>query len=481
MAIQQKLIISLCVATIGMAEPQPLWADNTISKPNVLFIAIDDLRPELGCYGAKQIITPSIDKLAADGTVFMNSYCNVAVCGASRASLLTGMRPIPGKRFKGWNSRADLEAPGIVTLPEYFKQHGYYTISNGKVMHVQDDSPQAWDEPAWRSNANRGAGHHWYNIYHDWLNPASESLADKSNPKKAKGPFWEAADVPDNAYHDGQISDKAINDLKRLAKQEKPFFLACGFWRPHLPFNAPKKYWDLYDRKEIAIADNRFRPKNAPKALRSSGELKNAYTVHQGFPENEDFHRLARHGYFASVSYIDAQVGKIIQSLVELGLYENTIVVVWGDHGFHLGEHNFWGKHNTMDRSVRAPLIIRHPGNKKQHLEHIVEFVDIYPSLCDLASLPVPKHCEGKIMKPIMNDPSEIHKEAVFPSMGSAYAVKTKNFLYTEWGMNSQRMFFDHSRDPQENVNVAELAEYQEEVERHHKLLMKIQKIWQTK
>ncbi len=348
MTLTKKLLLTACLATIGMAETQLLWADNTVSKPNVLFISIDDLRPELGCYGAKQIKTPHLDKLAADGSVFLNAYSNVATCGASRASLMTSLRPITGKRFTSYKSRADEDAKGIVTLPEYFRQHGYYTISNGKMLHVQDDSPQAWTEPAWRagSNTNREASYHWYNIFHDWVDPSSKDLVVGK-----KGPFYESADVPDNAYHDGQVCDKTIADLKRLAKMKEPFFLACGFWRPHLPFNAPKKYWDLYDREKIALAENRFRPKNAPKSLRGSTELSGQYSATQGFPKDEDFHRLARHGYYACVSYIDAQVGKILESLVELGLYQNTIVVIWGDHGFHLGEHNFWGKHNTMNHS----------------------------------------------------------------------------------------------------------------------------------
>lgn len=245
-----------------------------------------------------------------------------------------------------------------------------------------------------------------------------------------------------------------------------------------MPFNAPKKYWDLYDREKISIADNRFRPKNAPPNLLGSCELKNQYTANEGIPEDEAFHRLARHGYYASVSYIDAQVGKILDSLTELGLEENTIVVLWGDHGFHLGEHNFWWKHNTMDLAVRGPLIIRCPGKKAQRLEQLVEFVDVYPTLCELVALPVPQHCEGKSMKGIMDDSTEIHKEAVFPSFRKAYSVKTKNFLYTEFGSNGPQMLFDHRSDPQENTNVAELAEYKAEVERHQKLLMAIRKTW---
>jgi len=446
-----------------------------IAKPNILFIAIDDLRPELGCYGAEQIKTPNLDTLAEGGSLFLNAYSNISVCGASRASLMTSLRAIPRKRFTSYYSRADEDAQGIVTLPEHFKQFGYHTVSNGKILHVREDSPQAWSEAAWRTYKNNGHEPQIYNKYDMWLDSGSASLVNKSG----RGPFYEAADVADNAYYDGRVCDKTIKDLKRLAKGDQPFFLACGFWRPHLPFNAPKKYWDLYDRDKIVIADNRMRPKDAPKGLKGSNELMGQYSANEGCPDDEAFHRLARHGYFACVSYIDAQVGKIMKTLEDLGLNENTIVIVWGDHGFQLGEHNLWGKHNTMDRSLRAPLIIRQPGKEAQRLDQIVEFVDIYPTLCDLASLPIPAHCEGKSIKPVMDDPSAIHKEAVFSTFGAVYAVKTQNFLYSQWLAGPpSRMLYDHQKDPQENVNVAELAEYSEEVERHHKLFEELRESW---
>jgi iduronate 2-sulfatase len=445
----------------------------TAVKPNILFIAVDDLRPELGCYGVGQIRTPHIDSLAAGGTMFRNAYCNAAVCGASRASLLTGLRPIPGQRFTAWNARADQDVPGIDTLPEFLRQHGYHTVSNGKVMHVQGDSPQAWTEPAWRSDANSGAGIHYYNIYDDWVDPASAALASNGY-----GPFYEAAEVADGDYHDGQLCDKTIADLTRLAQNNQPFFLACGFWRPHLPFNAPKAYWDLYDRQALTLPSNRFRPANVPTALAGSGELPGQYTAYTGYPDDEAFQRLARHGYYASVSYIDAQVGRLLATLEALGLDDNTIVVLWGDHGYHLGEHNFWGKHNTLDRSVRVPLIIRRPGNPVGVRDQLVEFVDVYPTLCDLASIPVPAHCEGKSLVPILNNPTAAHKEAVFTSYGSAYAVKTDRFLYTEYSSGGARMMFDHQIDPQENTNVSEQTGYQQNLTRHQQLLNDLRQSW---
>ncbi len=444
------------------------------TKPlNILFITIDDLRPELGCYGSARVKTPFIDELAASSAVFQNAYCNSAVCGPSRASLLTGLRPVHGKRFKEWNCRADEEANGFVSLPKHFKNNGYHTLSNGKVMHVQDDSPEAWSEPAWRSGNNRGAGFHHYNEYNDWVDPASEKWVEDK-----KGPFYEHAPVEDHAYHDGEICEKTIADLQKMAQSSTPFFIAAGFWRPHLPFNAPKKYWDRYERESLVLADNRFHPKNAPNTLKGSKEILGQYTANKGFPEDEDFHRTAIHGYLASVSYVDAQVGKIIAELKRLGLWENTVIVVLGDHGFHLGEHNFWGKHNTMNVSVRAPLLIRNPLNKPANLSQNVEFVDIYPTLCELASLQIPTHCEGKSMLPILKNSKKQHKEYIFTSFEDALAVKNKDFLYTEWNGGTDKMLYNHKTDPDENVNVADAPNYKKKVAELHTQLEKIRAKW---
>jgi iduronate 2-sulfatase len=440
-------------------------------KLNVLFITIDDLRPELGCYGSTRVKTPNIDQLAQNSALFKNAYCNSAVCGPSRASLLTGVRPIPNKRFKDWNCRADIEAKNIVSMPEYLKNAGYHTISNGKIMHVQDDSPSAWSEPAWRSGGNRGAGFHDYNIYNDWLDTVSVQFV-----KDKKGPFCEQADVDDHAYHDGEICDKTIEDLRRMAQSKQPFFIATGFWRPHLPFNAPKKYWDLYKREDITLATNRFFPKNAPSILKTSKEILGQYTANEGFPEADAFHRKAIHGYLASVSYVDALVGKIVQELKNLGLWENTIIVLLGDHGFHLGEHNFWGKHNTMNCSVNAPLLIRHPQMKAQFLKQNVEFVDIYPTISEMLTLRKPVHCVGKSLLSIIKNPKKAHKPYVFTMFENAYAIKSGDLLYTEWDEGKTRMLYDHKTDPQENTNVAHQPQYNKRVDVLRKQLILLRK-----
>ena len=454
------------------------------SKPNILMIIVDDLRPELGCYGTKDILTPNIDKIASKGILFQEAYANVAVCGPSRSCIMSGLRPIQGKRFDAWNCRIDKDATGFPTIPEFFKKQGYCTISNGKVMHIQEDSPEAWLEKAWRSNKNHGADIHWYNIYDDWADTASDALAQpmpvgSQHQNLKKGPFWEAADVPDNGYHDGQLCDKTVKDIQRMAETKQTFFIACGFWRPHLPFNAPKKYWDLYDREKIQLANNRYFPEHGPKNLKNSTEI-SQYVGQEGWPTEENFHRLAKHGYYASVSYIDAQIGKLLKTLESTGLEKNTIVVVWGDHGYHLGEHNFWGKHNLTRGALRTPLLIKVPGYSAVKISQLVESVDVYPTLCELASITLPSHLVGKSLVPLFSNPEANHIEEIFAvtSWDKGLAVKTKQFLYAEWGIKGigGRMLFDHKIDLEENINVAENPEYAETVKNLHNKLVRYRK-----
>ena len=336
------------------------------AKPNILFIAIDDLRPQLGCYDHTEIKSPNIDKLAAQGILFNRAYCQVAVCGASRASLLTGLRPTP-KRFRNYATYANRDAPDAMTLPEEFRKNGYHCISNGKIFHhIKDTETRSWDEPSWRPKITAL----------DYLDPESKTMISRKN----RGPVFESPDVPDNAYPDGEVADKTIADLKRMKKEGQPFFIACGFIKPHLPFYAPKKYWDLYDRKSISVADNQFRPKNAPKGLKGSGETHSYHDRNMKY-NSDEWHRSMRHGYYACVSYIDAQVGRVLQTLDEQELRDNTIVILWGDHGWHLGEHNFWGKHNVMHLATRSPMMISGPGvNARGECNRLVELVDIYPA-----------------------------------------------------------------------------------------------------
>ena len=419
-------------------------------KPNILFIPVDDLRIQLGCYGHTETLSPNIDRLASEGTLFKRAYCQVPVCGPSRVSVMTGLRTT--NQWSTTGLKKD-----FTSLPKHFKQHGYHAISNGKAYHNMHDDETSWSEEPWRSVAVYHGKGDWagYNQYGIWQNKESAKLVNK---KSGRGPYCESADVPDDAYQDGKVANKTIADLRKCKEMDKPFFIACGFWRPHLPLNAPKKYWDMYDREKIDMADNRYKPKNLPKECKNSGEI-NGYGRVAGRKSTDDFHREARHGYYACVSYVDAQIGKIMDELKKLDLADNTIVILWGDHGWHLGEHDFWGKHNTLNNALQVPMIVRAPGFKaKNKTNALVEFVDMYPSLCQLAGIPTPKtQLDGKSFVPLMSDPNLPWKEAVFSTFGGGKTVKTDRYLYTEW--KKSRMLFDHKNDPDENTNIAELPE----------------------
>ena len=428
-------------------------------RPNVLFLVVDDLRPQLGCYGRREIRSPNIDGLAARGALFERAYCQVPVCGPSRLTVLTGIRVPPSV----WES-GGLKAP-FVSLPAWFKSHGYYAVSLGKVFHYKKDRAEDWSVPPWRSKDIYGkvrgvaAKGNWaeYNKNRLWRNPDS---GKHINPRTGRGPFCEWADVPDDAYEDGVLAERAVGTLEGLARRKEPFFLACGFWRPHLPLNSPKRYWDLYDPKKIRIAPDRSRPKGAPPQLRGSREI-DSYALVKGRKNTIPFHVQARRAYFACVSFVDAQVGKVLDALRRLGLEKDTIVVLWGDHGWHLGEHGFWGKHNTLENALRSTLLMAGPGVPEGfRSKALVELVDIYPTLCDLAGLPKPGHLQGVSVVPHLRNPERPWKEAVFAEWrGGARTVGTKRFLYTEWigkeGAREAEMLYDHRLDPEENVNVA--------------------------
>ncbi len=433
-------------------------AKSAEARPNVLFIAIDDLRPQLGCYGQDEIKSPNIDRLAAQGTVFKRAYCQVAVCGASRASLLTGLRPTQN-RFLSYKTYAEKDAPGAMTLPEEFRKNGYHCISNGKIFHHREDTAKrSWSEPAWKPTISGATP----------LHPESETMRGGT---KNRGPVFEEPDVPDNAYPDGQTADKTINDLKRMKKEGKPFFLACGFLKPHLPLYAPKKYWDMYDRDTITVADNQYSPADAPKSLLGSDEIHSYHNRNIKF-NSDEWHRSCRHGYYACVSYVDAQVGKVLDALDELGLRGNTIVILWGDHGWHLGEHNFWGKHNVMHLATNSPLIVSAPGFKaRQRCERLVEFVDIYPSLCNLAGITtVNERLQGTSFKPLLSAPGRPWKKVAFSKYGAATSIVTDRYNYAEF-TNGEKMLYDLEKDASENVNIAGAAEHQELVDGLSKLL----------
>jgi len=422
--------------------------------PNILFIPVDDLRPQLGCYGQRQMHTPHLDQLASQGTLFQHAYCQVPVCGASRASLLTGTRP-NRQRFLDYLACVDQETPGALTMPQYFRERGYDSVSLGKIFHhTMDTAERSWTSTPWKPNSK--ASGQWRN----YLTPEAIAVAQGS---EHRGPPFECAEVPDNAYHDGQIADRAIAELTRLRTSDKPFFLAAGFLKPHLPFNAPKRYWDLYRAEELALADNPFAPEGAPEqAMHSFGELRHYFSVPAGGPLSEEMARQLVHGYYACTSYVDAQIGRVLRALDTLGLADSTIVVAWGDHGWQLGEHGLWCKHCNFNTSLNAPLIIRAPDQRGGGVSPaIVEFIDIFPTLCELSGGQQPEQLEGTSLRPLLENPVGSVKAAAFSRYGRGESLRTGSYLYTEWYDPADpercqaRMLYDHARDPAENLNLA--------------------------
>ena len=441
-----------------------LRAQQDASQMNVLFIMADDMRPELGCYGVDVVKTPNMDRLAASGVLFQNAYCNIPVSGASRASLLTGVYPHYPDRFISFSAYASKDCPEAIPISGWFTRNGYHTISDGKVFHHISDHADSWSEPPYRNHPN-GYDVYWaeYNKWELWMNSESGKTI---NPKTMRGPFCESADVPDTAYDDGKLANRAIRDLKRMKEAGKPFFLACGFWKPHLPFNAPKKYWDLYQREKIQLASNPYRPKALPKQVTSSGEIRGygKFTT----TKDEAFQREAKHGYYACVSYIDAQIGLVLDELERLGLAESTIVVILGDHGWHLGEHGFWGKHNLMNHATRAPLIVRVPHCKGGKAGGVVEFVDIYPTLCELCKVPVPEgQLQGKSFVPILQDSEKRIKEYAFVQWQGGYNIVSERYSSAIWLKGDSvvgRMVFDRQSDVAENENKVGSVSLSEEI-----------------
>jgi arylsulfatase A-like enzyme len=449
-------------------------------KPNVLFIAIDDLRPELGCYGSDIAISPNIDQLSANGVRFDSAHCQLAVCNPSRVSLLTGLRPDSAKVWT-LDVRFRHTIPDALTLPRHFKDNGYYTVGYGKIFHNPWPDNISWSEPhSWPKNSKL-----WSDTAKQELKEFKAGLRSEGTPQakieRLRARATEVVDIPDHEHIDGAIAMQAIDAMKRAAKQDKPFFLAAGFVRPHLPFVVPGKYWDLYDRKKIPLAANPRLPENAPPyAMNTMYELRDYFDYlntpdPRDGPLTEAQQRELKHGYLASVSFIDAQVGILLEELKKLGLAENTIVILWSDHGWKLGEHNSWCKQTNYEIDTRVPLIIYDPrakGNGRA-TDSLVELVDVYPTLCDLAGIEIPKSLEGASLKPILENPDTTVKKAAVSQflrrqknrelMG--YAYRTNRWRYVEWidrksGETVARELFDHSVDSTESVSLAANPEH---------------------
>ena len=494
--------------------------DKRTSKPNILFIAVDDLKPLMGCYGNTMVKTPNIDKLAKIATVFNKNYCQQAICGPTRASLMTGSRPDVTKIWNLTTQMRDVN-PAIVTLPQYLITQGYTTSGIGKIYHpssaIGGVDPVSWSIPYLKSKesdfpAELGLpANSQYQLPETKARMTPDIIAERKqqnkdlaandeNPKSIKGPSTECLDLPDNAYQDGVNALLAKDQIIALSKSDKPFFMAVGFSKPHLPFVAPKKYWDLYKREEMPIASFQEHSKNGPLiAYHQSGELRNYLDIPEFATLPADSLRIGLkiekqraliHGYYAAISYMDAQVGILLNTLESLGTLDNTIIVLWGDHGWHLGDHDLWHKHTNFEEATRAPLIIAGPRIKSGKTNSLTEFVDVFPTICDLAGVAIPKNLDGKSLKPLMLNNKAKGKEyaisqyprklkkAEMAKLGytdakmMGYSLRTDQYRYTIWmnNFNSKEAFnesqvyasemYDYVKDPLEKVNVVNDKNY---------------------
>ena len=442
------LVLGICFGGLGRAVAGPSPASD---RPNVLFIAVDDLRPELACYGTRgnriKTKTPRLDKLAESGVLFTRAYCNQAVCGASRLSIMTGLYPefTDERTFhvSDWRKRW----AHVVTMNQHFKANGYTAVGLGKVFHGTGGpgvDPENWTE--WIKVGGQG-----------YANP--ESLKQTRESKnhapggaatRSKGPATEAADGADDVYSDGMRAAEGVRQIEKLAAADKPFFLAVGFTKPHLPFNAPTKYWDLYKREDFALPDNLGVPPGYPEWARNrqAGELRAYADVPtKGTPADfpMELNRRLLHGYHACVSYTDRNVGKLLDALESSGAAGNTIVVLWGDHGWKLGDHSSWCKHTNFECDTRVPLMIRHPkmAAAKGQAKTMVELIDLYPTLCELCGLERPKHLQGKSLVGVLKDPDATHRDYAYSSYPHTntdtrkpvvgHSIVNRALRYTEW------------------------------------------------
>lgn len=445
-------------------------------KPsNVLFLFVDDLRPDLGCYGNEIMKSPNIDQLALEGSVFIKHYVQVPTCGASRYSILTGQLPSSKEQLSNQVIRELISGQPEKAAPETFihqlRRNGYYTVGMGKVSHYIDglygyeessegakrELPYSWDEKVF--NAGK-----WGNGWNAFFGYADGSSRISRN-KQVKP--YEKAEVDDQGYPDGLTADLAVEKLGELAGKEQPFFLAVGFFKPHLPFNAPKKYWDLYEESDIGINQSPNIPENINRAsLHNNGEF-NQYLMGEEKPTldnpvSEEYALKLKHAYYAAVSYTDAQVGKVLNELKKQGLAENTIVILWGDHGWQLGDHREWGKHTIFEKAVRSPLIIKVPQlyGQKAKIDQIVSSIDIYPTLIELCSVDMPYKTAGRSMVKLLdkNNKNEDWQQNAYSYYRDGISVRVPRYRYTKYFRTEkpQIELYDHNIDPNENINAAE-------------------------
>ena len=416
-------------------------------KPNILFIAVDDLKPVLGCYGDKAAITPNIDRLASRGTVFTKAYCQWPVCGPTRASLMTSLRP---EASGVMDLKTDVRAknPAVVTLTQHFIAQGYTAAGCGKIYDPRCvDNKKDCDKPSWSL-------------------PFVTPDAKNSNAEHAEGaPAYAVAEGGEDDQMDGQIALTGMGLMKKLAAEKEPFFLAVGFKKPHLPFFAPKAYFDLYDPAKLSLATHQGGISgDSGYALHDSPEFRGYGSIPKTGPLPEQVQREALHAYLACVSFVDAQIGRLMKQLDDLGLAQNTIVVLWGDHGFHLGDHGMWGKHSVLENAARVPLIVVPPaGSVVKENTSPVEFTDIFPTLCTLAKAPVPEGIAGRSLQALLDGKEKSVREGaltVFQNKGAiGYSYRTERHRYTEWvnkfGKTVATDLFDYEADALETKNLA--------------------------
>ena len=425
---------------------------------NVLLIIADDLRPELGCYGAEHMVTPNIDKLAEAGTLFERAYVQQPVCTASRASFLTGLRPdTTGSDYPySIYTVEELLEGDRPSVLRHFMNEGYYVRGVGKVHH-------GYHEDFTEKSTSAGYGT-------SYADPAVKKLGKKERPP------YDCAEVDDEFYDDGKNTVEAIATLRRMAKQDKPFMLTVGYWKPHLPWNAPKKYWDLYERDEIPLSPNPEHPENSPDYSTDYCNLQK-YKLPESpnhlLVGDEEVARTMKHAYAACVSYMDAQVGRVLDELDTLGLRDSTVVMLISDHGWHLGDQDHWGKSTNFENSTRAPMIVSAPGFKAdQRTDALVEYVDVFPTLCELAGIHVPDYLEGNSVSPLLKDPNRKWKSAAFSQYPrgwpkakfEGYSIRTDRYHYIQWreldGSFRNHELYDHKHDPIESKNVVNSPEY---------------------
>jgi arylsulfatase A-like enzyme len=447
------LIVALAIVSL-----MPIAMAGEDTRPNVLFIAVDDLKPLTGWYGSGTVITPAFDRLAERGTVFTRAYTQYPVCGPSRASLLTGQRPEVNGVLDLKTRMRDIH-PDILTLPQFFKDHGYQTAAVGKIFDPRNVDSRDDDDPV------------------SWSIPYVQSLPD-ADRKLDVNYAVRSIDAPSGRFIDGAINNRGIELMQQMAADDRPFFLAVGYKKPHLPFAVPKKFFDLYDRNAFGLEVWQQAPEGADASfiLMGNNEMR-SYVPAPGpdgvvteYPEGrftDDQQRELLHGYYAAVSFIDSLLAELLAELEKTGQADNTVIVLWGDHGWHLGDHGMWGKHTTMEQANRVPLIIHAPGRNAGNASTTVELMDLFPTLVELADLDMPPGLMGKSLVPVLDDPSaDLSKPAIsqYKRKGAyGYSMRTERYRYTEWVMPDGRVayrdLYDLAEDPGETLNIGNKPE----------------------